>query len=1290
MGLALLLGCAALAAPVPLRRSIEGDPLSAFRIRTPTGTEQGPRWLDDYEQGLNIAAAQNSILMVLFVREDCEFSRRLRTETLSDPRVWDRLRRFALVEVDSERRPELAFQYRLRSTPTLLWVDAEGRELQRATGFVPVDDLLAVIQRLFTPGAVRLPPEQARLIQELKATPNDRARMIEVLEALPRREGGANLRAALRELKPAPYALWRELLAHERLAIRLGALELLEESAGNAFGLDPWKPNENEAALAAWGDWIAKTPVVETRFAPLSRDQLLAAVRDLSSDSAEHVQRATRAIETGGPALRPHIEELLAGDTIDENQRRRLNEIRLSLGVAALGWADAPGIAYRLRRGPLDARMHLLREIARQGPAAIPVLAAFLEDPEILIRETVIEGLLQAGRDKALPVVLLRLREEPNPDIALAAMRALSKIANADATAWIGTQLNSGEEERVLGALGAMQAGKHDKLKPDAIALLDDTRWRIRAEAAETLRALGANEALPVLLQKTNDPDTFARSSILNAVLGLSNNSKQKNDLIVAWLKDSPRDFSLIVRVACGNNLPLPDELLTHALAQPKPAILDFIAVLGDCQQGRVPVAVKLAAHSDADVSAAALRLLAATGLRSNKRAEVKQSEDLLAQAFRDSPDELRVILANHLNLPNQTRGNDPFERLRRAAVMPVIPAGESEELDELFGAFVDAPAPAVTPVEENTLDDLMDAFAEPKAATPSTSNASLKSVLLSLLSETENLDLRRSIARALLASGDESGLDTLLADPAALAEKDLERVFSSLRGGSAGLKLAESLIKDSRPAVRRMSVAWLAQHEPLTQFLPILDRLDTAESTLTFQDIPLGRYEATYAVGELKSLQLRPFIQKWLSDTEVLTPTRRARQTLALFLLMKTRDTALSDTLRAYAEAATDPDLRAAAWTAMAVLMRNLPPGDLQRLSKDSATAVRQIPAFLFLRGEHKSFTLKPNASETWPLDSDDVSNRWNFRPGEEDFALLETQRADTMPEVRFLAGLALFTHNKDLGDPEAWKRDFPSPAVETELSELFQSVITEKANSLGGMDTALVEWLTASHGGELPEHIARRFKSKTRPVTASTLPPSAGEDTTLAERKEPLVLIYFHSTGCEECEVVAAYLDTYRSRYPDLRVRIVEISDDGAIDLYRSIYRQSGRPLTEVGLTPMLAGAGGNDAGGEALTFDRIGDIIAASIGSLGESWIPVQVLDSSAPPLVEEPLAVAPAAPEAPAPPPAHAPPLQPFLNLPTALVLAFILLLTFGKKLRLRKTKTTDLSERIQPSKGKSTR
>jgi len=38
MGLALLLGCAALAAPVPLRRSIEGDPLSAFRIRTPTGT----------------------------------------------------------------------------------------------------------------------------------------------------------------------------------------------------------------------------------------------------------------------------------------------------------------------------------------------------------------------------------------------------------------------------------------------------------------------------------------------------------------------------------------------------------------------------------------------------------------------------------------------------------------------------------------------------------------------------------------------------------------------------------------------------------------------------------------------------------------------------------------------------------------------------------------------------------------------------------------------------------------------------------------------------------------------------------------------------------------------------------------------------------------------------------------------------------------------------------------------------------------------------------------------------
>ena len=84
--------------------------------------------------------------------------------TFPDPRVQERLQKFAFVKVDLTRTgsaavEELTRQYNIRGVPTYLFLDAEGRERAdlRTVGFMPAEEFAKLLDKALSPPSTNTP-----------------------------------------------------------------------------------------------------------------------------------------------------------------------------------------------------------------------------------------------------------------------------------------------------------------------------------------------------------------------------------------------------------------------------------------------------------------------------------------------------------------------------------------------------------------------------------------------------------------------------------------------------------------------------------------------------------------------------------------------------------------------------------------------------------------------------------------------------------------------------------------------------------------------------------------------------------------------------------------------------------------------------------------------------------------------------------------------------------------------------------------------------------------------------
>ena len=144
-----------------------------------------------------------------------------------------------------------------------------------------------------SPGAANLSLDQLESYRA-NGVPDDKWTLL--METMGNQENAAAVRSLIKDAKPFPAAKLVAMLASKRLAVRLGALDLLEDAAGETFGFNPWQEDPasgpNADALARWKAWTDKGSAAVGKVAPLTEETFRVIAQEIVSGNRERSERA--------------------------------------------------------------------------------------------------------------------------------------------------------------------------------------------------------------------------------------------------------------------------------------------------------------------------------------------------------------------------------------------------------------------------------------------------------------------------------------------------------------------------------------------------------------------------------------------------------------------------------------------------------------------------------------------------------------------------------------------------------------------------------------------------------------------------------------------------------------------------------------------------------------------------------------------------------------------------------------------------------------------------------------
>ena len=117
-----------------------------------TGSSAGAEitWLTDYDATLKLAQFTNKLVVVDFYATWCGYCKLMDRNTFTDANVQQRLAGFVPLKIDADKQPQLAAKYGVEGLPMMLVIDANGKPLAGAAGYLEPDRYLAVLDQAKT------------------------------------------------------------------------------------------------------------------------------------------------------------------------------------------------------------------------------------------------------------------------------------------------------------------------------------------------------------------------------------------------------------------------------------------------------------------------------------------------------------------------------------------------------------------------------------------------------------------------------------------------------------------------------------------------------------------------------------------------------------------------------------------------------------------------------------------------------------------------------------------------------------------------------------------------------------------------------------------------------------------------------------------------------------------------------------------------------------------------------------------------------------------------------------
>jgi HEAT repeat protein len=469
----------------------------------------------------------------------------LKNETLAASEFRLQAEPLHVVEVDVDTSKKMARDFAVEAIPTLVLLTADGKITGRRTGFVNTAEMTAFLENGRRradlgqwDGLAPASPldEYVKKAASDSLTTNDLRRLVEMLgEPDPAdRAGLAAILLGQRE-QAVPWLI--EGVNNPYLGARIGAAELLQRLAPGAAAVDPWQSPEELAVAAAnlrkW--WVATgalPPAAQARPAdPALENSIKAGLEALRGDDPVRRTGAMAALAGAGADALPAVREALrrAEKSGDQRVLGWLEDVRWAILIPDTLEQQAGGVRKILARGKSLDRQAAAERLGKVGAEALGVLTELVNDNDSLVAESAARALSEVGGGQTIPA-LAALLTASDSNLRMTAAQALGRTRSEDAIKPLLTVVDDPNEVVACTALAALQEARSagefvpsSRSVPEEISsalkrCLGDTRWRVRAAAAEAAGKMGAHDTAEEVKKLLEDKDGFVVQKALAAL----------------------------------------------------------------------------------------------------------------------------------------------------------------------------------------------------------------------------------------------------------------------------------------------------------------------------------------------------------------------------------------------------------------------------------------------------------------------------------------------------------------------------------------------------------------------------------------------------------------------------------------------------------------------------------------------------------------------------------------------------------------------------------------------------
>jgi HEAT repeat protein len=1071
-------------------------------------------------------------------------------------------------------------------------------------------------------------PEQVRLsLQQLeefrtKGIPDEQWPAL--LETLGHEDESAAVRTLIRDQQPFPAGKLVEHLSSPRLAVRLGALDLLEDAAGETFGFDPWQETPtasgNPEALAHWKAWVEKGTTASAQPAGTLSDETFRAIaHEIMSGNRDRASRAMQRLDGFGLVAIARLEAFFMDQpNLEAAPRAALKSAEYRVALLQAMPKQAAGLARDLALGRPEIQSTALSALGKGGPGVLPVIADFLTSPDPLVRETAADAAFAAGKQHAVGLIVERLKDEQAESVLHAMLRGLGQYAKEQAHAdAIAHFLEHPSENVVISALEALGANQAGEVSTPLAARLADPRWRVRAAALETIGKRNLKALMAKITDRLQDSDLFVRVSAVEALKKVG--EREANAVLIEqFALQNDLKAPILQALFRDSNQP-PPAAVWDALEKAPPEIilqcLDTLEDRDDHEGRRVPQAARFATHPNRDVAAAALRLLAGRGRHTAQLLAALKSDDAVKQD----------AVLDELHLPAGFLGGKSAAAI--VANSAAVNAPPNPLLNRLYEAILRAGRKTPASAEAGATAS----GAEVQAAPPE-----MRAVLERFRSEGSPRQRFRA-AVVLAGQADAEATRFLLAQFDTLSSLDrrsLAGALTNVADWSAGptRELAIRLLRDPADDVREKATeAWIDTKKP-ERLAELLAEFSRPGSRLSPDDIygwELDRLAQDRSTREV--------IFQWSRTVLDAASAPISQKVLAVILLGRSgqaQEANLEPLLTA-----PDPWLRRAAYRALGLSAAQ---SRIAALLRDDSALVRAALPFLAAPHNHgwlHWFDDAHHAADHEDFDRNSFSSGRAFgawaqpssaaaKAAPETVAALEKLARDPSDLVRFEAQFALLRlgHSVDAAGLGALAAAQPADAYAgMRIGNFLESNYARLGKGYGVLVPLATE-ISESNLPKLLQHFGLEKETAFTSFAAlAQLAPEAAQAADLKVEHAPALnseppraasfrVIFFYKPGCRGCDRTRDMLNRHAPDFPQMLLEERNIEDSREALFNETLSARFRLKDTLHQVTPAVFTQAGPLVHDE-ITFPRLGDLLRkTSVLTAEPAWAQVAAAETA----------------------------------------------------------------------------